>query len=181
MLPHASRMTQTPIANDIGACIHLHPPLTYGLRDNAACIINHMQNSGERVACVIDAHDQLCGLITEHSILTRIYETHPDPMHRLLHLFKDQHMEARDLMTRQPLTLDENSKIENAFHLFLKSEQAYFPVRSASIYTKIKGIISGNEICTCYYDTINRRMAEKDMLLNHTMNHESYGVKGHAA
>jgi len=115
--------------------------------DHVKIVLPILQESAIAAAGVLDEDGRLTGLLTERSILRRIFARSADKLIHAANVGKYiDDMTVAEAMIEAPETLDDDMDIETAAALMLRRGFSYMPVVSRFDRRQLLGIVSEREL-----------------------------------
>lgn len=115
--------------------------------DHVKIVLPILQESALGAAGVLDEEGRLTGMLTEGSILRRIFARTSDRLLSAANIAKHiDDMTVADAMIEAPETLDEDMDVETAAALMLRRGYSFMPVTSRFDRRQLLGIVSEREL-----------------------------------
>ena len=167
--------------NTVGEITANRTLLTFRPEDKIEHIVHEMfrHHQGAVGITRADAEGELVGLLTERDILHKIFgadgETKAqfDARNRHLSVYPGS-LEARDVMTAQPVCLTENMLVDEALEKIKRHSFRYMPVLDREKQGKLVGIVSERELFWHAQEKLRRTIQTQASLLSYFI-HEPYG------
>jgi CBS domain-containing protein len=115
--------------------------------DYVRVVLPILQDGDFGAAGVLDDQGRLCGLVTERSILRKMFARTSEKLIHASNVKKYlDDMTIAEVMIPHPETLDEDISIEDAAGMMLRRGYRYMPVVSRFDRTQLLGIVSEREL-----------------------------------
>lgn len=146
----------------------MRPAKTVSKEDTLEQVIKVMQEEKVTGVVVVDEKGEMVGILTERDFLKAIVEPpHPTlalygifvvPEETLRKAYGDiKVLKAKDIMTRQVLTVDENTSLEEISSIMLHNNINHLPVVKEG---KVVGMIERNDVLRAYLGKVSELEGE---------------------
>lgn len=156
----------------VGEITAHRPYLAFDAGERIENIVREMNNRHQGAVGILDAEHGLIGLLTERDILRKIFGVHGETpaeheaRHQRLSVYPEG-LRARDVMTKDPLCLTDDMRVEDALDDISRHGFRFMPVVSRNAERRLSGIVSERELFWHTQEKLRRTVRSQNSLLSY--------------